>query len=369
MNAPPLRLIALEVTRTCNLRCKHCRSNSEQTIYPDELSLGEIKKILDNTATFARPIIIVTGGEPLLREDVFEITAYSTQLGFRTVLATCGHYLTEETVTKLINTGVSRISVSLDGASAETHDTFRGVPGAYERTLRGIDNARRLGLEFQVNSTLTVHNIDELEALHDRAVSIGAAGFHPFLLVPMGRGSGLAQSALSPEEYENALMRIARIAERSPLEIKPTCSPHYTRVIRQAQHDDVIQDAGPSEQPASHPGRGSASGGCIGGKNFVFVSHTGKVQICGFLELEAGNLRTTGYDLGLIWETSELFSHIRAVDEYHGKCGICEFRSVCGGCRARAYCDSGDFLGEEPNCLYVPGTRVSPIGKSSGGTP
>jgi len=356
MNVPPLRLIAFEVTRRCNLKCKHCRGDSRNVAYQNELTLNEIKTILNNVASFSKPIIIVTGGEPLFRDDVFDITGYSTSLGLRTVLATCGHFLTDNTVQKLIETGVSRISVSLDGATPEVHDNFRGVNGAFEAAVKGLETAKRHGLDFQINSTLTNINIDNLESLHELALSLGAVGFHPFLLVPMGRGVGIENSALSPEEYENALIRIAKIADSSPIEIKPTCSPHYARVIRQMKNIDCQTTTPFSHETSLKDSVNGATltNGCIGGKNFVFISHTGKVQICGFLEVEAGDLKANNYDFKSIWETSELFRHIRNTDNYGGKCGVCEYRNVCGGCRARAYYSTGDYLGEEPNCIYIP---------------
>jgi len=362
MKAPPLRLVALEITRRCVLACRHCRGDSRDEFYSDELSLDEIRRILGGIAGFARPIIIITGGEPLTRPDVFDIASYSSAHGFRTVLATCGHTLDDVTVVKLLESGVSRISVSLDGGSAETHDGFRGVDGAFERALEGIEAARRHGLDFQINSTLTTLNIGELEALHDLAVEIGAVAFHPFLLVPMGRGRGLAEYALTGEEYEKALERIADTASTSPIEIKPTCSPHYARVIRQRasrsrpEEEAAAIDAGNPHVPAADTFRGrfAMTKGCLGGWSFAFVSHVGKVQMCGFLEIEAGDLRAEGYDFRRIWEESDFFREIRDLDSYHGKCGVCEYRRVCGGCRARAYYVNGDYLGEEPDCVYTP---------------
>ena len=359
MNASSLRLIAFEVTRTCNLICKHCRGDSKKMTYPDELTFKEIQSILDNVASFSSPIIIITGGEPFTRKDIFDITAYSTSLGLRTVLATCGHFLNDDNVQKLIDTGISRISVSLDGATHDVHDNFRGIPGAFETAVKGLQTARKHGLDFQINSTLTALNIDELEAIHDLAGSLGATAFHPFLLVPMGRGTELIDCALSPDEYEDALVRISKIALNSPLEIKPTCSPHYSRVIRQMKASDksISHPSPPSQKSANEHSVGhSASKGCIGGKNFIFISHTGKVQICGFLEVEAGDLRDENYDLRPIWEKSEFLKEIRSTDDYHGKCGICEYRNVCSGCRARAYYSSGDYLGDEPKCIYIPDT-------------
>ncbi|MCE5249845.1 radical SAM protein [bacterium] len=358
MTVPPLRLLALEITRTCTLACRHCRGDSRNEVYPDELSLGEIGRILDSAASFSKPIVIVTGGEPLVRPDVFDITAYSSSLGLTTVLATCGQHLSENAARKLIDTGVSRISVSLDGADARTHDSFRGIPGAFEAALRGIAAARSQGLAFQINSTITSLNIGELDAIHDLAVSLGAVAFHPFLLVPMGRGKGLSDNALPPEEYESALIRIAEIAERSPIELKPTCSPHYGRVARQLRRsrpDMAVHPENRSNPHGNHKNGLIMTRGCLGGYGFVFVSHVGAVQMCGFLELEAGNLRRESYDLKSIWETSPLFNAVRDRNNYRGTCGKCEYWQVCGGCRARAYYLSGDYLAEEPNCLYIPG--------------
>jgi AdoMet-dependent heme synthase len=343
MNAPPLRLVALEITRSCPLACRHCRGDSHDRSYDSELSFEEIGSILDSIASFARPILIITGGEPLTRPDVFRIAQRSTDLGFTTTLATCGRGLDDETVSKLLDAGVQRISVSLDGAAAATHDRFRGVPGAFDSAIRGIETARRHGLPFQINSTLTALNAGELPALHALACSLGAVGFHPFLLVPTGRGKGLSDSALSPEEYEHVLGDIARMAADSPLEIKPTCGPHYTRIAREIMRGDMKESTSPMTK------------GCLGGRGFVFVSHRGKVQICGFLDLEAGDLRREGYDMKRIWETSPLFLEVRDPERYSGKCGRCEYLRICGGCRARAFAASGNHLGEEPNCTYRPG--------------
>lgn len=359
MNTPPLRIVAFEITRTCILSCRHCRGDSHGRTYENELGFNEIASIFDSISSFAKPIMIITGGEPLTRPDVFDIAARSTALGFRTTLATCGHLLDDDIASRLIDTGVLRISVSLDGASASTHDSFRGVPGAFDAALRGISAARRRGLPFQINSTITALNADEIQALHDLAIELGAEAFHPFLLVPVGRGTGLADAALSPGGYERVLEEIARLAMRSPLEIKPTCSPHYIRIAARIRKDGSSPPI--ADKPASPQGhgihggvRGGPAGGCLGGKGFVFISHRGKVQICGFLEQEAGDLRMSGYDMKLIWDTSPLFHEVRDTGLYGGACGICEYVRICGGCRARAYAEYGNYLGPEPNCTYEP---------------
>ena len=367
MTVPPLLLAALEITRRCHLACRHCRGDSRDTVYPDELRLDEITRIIDSIAPAQGPvpILIITGGEPLIRSDVFDIARHAVGRGLRTVLATCGHLLDENTVTRLLDAGIARISVSIDGASASTHDSFRGVPGAYDAALRGLGTARRLGLPFQVNSTLTALNIDDLEALHDLAVSLGAEAFHPFLLVPMGRGKALATDALDAAAYEDALARIARIAAVSPLEINPTCSPHYVRVSREVARAEGLtlpsKPHGHGRTGSGHPPTVNSPGrtyrGCLGGQGFVFVSHTGTVQPCGFLELPAGELRETDYDLGRIWAESPLFNELRDRDSYTGDCGSCQYLWVCGGCRARAYYATGNYMAEEPNCLFTPGAN------------
>lgn len=358
MTYPELKLVALEVTRSCPLSCRHCRGDSLSGEYENELTLSEIENLFENISTFATPIIIITGGEALTRPDIFEIARNSSSRGFRTVLATCGQLLDDKTALKLIENGVSRISISLDGASAEKHDSFRRVPGAFASAVKAMDTARRNGLEFQVNSTITVLNISEIETLYSLSVEKGASGFHPFLLVPMGRGAALKDIALSPEEYEKALVEIAGIAAESPIEIKPTCAPHYSRVIRQTGNAAALKNAhghaltAPSN--AHVKGKSPRFGGCIGGKHFAFVSHRGKVQLCGFLEAEAGDLRENGMDFKSVWENSGLFVKIRDVDSYKGKCGVCGYRFLCGGCRARAYYLNGDFTAEEPDCIHLP---------------
>lgn len=359
IETPPLKLVAIEVTRRCVLKCRHCRGDSRNEDYSGELSGSEMKSLLDNIASFSRPIIIITGGEPLTRSDVFDIASYSVSLGMRTVLATCGHALDDATVQRLIASGISRISVSIDGATAASHDSFRGVPGAFDKAVAGLKTARKHGLEFQINSTLTTLNIGDLEALHNLAVDLGAVGFHPFLLVPMGRGTGLAEYALPPEDYEAALEKIADIADRSPIEIKPTCSPHYARVVRQRkQRTGTSPMSQPVNAAEAHRHRHTMTKGCLGGQGFAFVSHTGIVQMCGFLEIQAGDLKKNGLDFREIWENSPFFKEIRSLESYRGKCGICGFRRVCGGCRARAYYLNGDYLGEEPNCIYIPGNET-----------
>ena len=184
------RLIAWEVTRFCLLHCKHCRGAAQQAAYAGELSTDECRKVLDNVASFARPIIILTGGEPMSRPDIYEIASYAHGLGLRVVMAPCGVLLNDETVARIVRSGISAVSISIDGASAESHDAFRGVKGAFDACMRGIEAVKRAGLRFQINTTVSRHNVAELPAILDLATRLGAATFNPFLLVPTGRGRG-----------------------------------------------------------------------------------------------------------------------------------------------------------------------------------
>lgn len=349
------RLIAWEVTRSCMLNCLHCRAAAKYGRDPNELTSEECFRFLDDVKSLCKevptfPIIILTGGEPLLREDIFEIASSGAKkLGLTMVMAPCGMLVNEETAKKIVDSGIKRISLSLDGATKETHDTFRGLKGSYEAVLKAMEAAKKVGLEFQVNTTVTKHNLKELPQILELARKKGALGFHPFLLVPTGRGKDLAEWELSPEEYEKTLTWIYEQDSKlknlgSGFQFKPTCAPHYYRIYH--QHEKMI-----TEVPLSNHLH-SFTKGCMGGQYFAFVSHTGKVQICGFLDIECGDIRKEPFSK--IWYNSEVFKEMRDWDKYHGRCGICEYRKICGGCRARAYALTGDYLAEEPFCVYQP---------------
>jgi heme b synthase len=342
------RLIAWEVTRSCNLNCKHCRAAARHGKYEGEFSTDECFRVLENAAAFCKPIIILTGGEPMLREDIWDIARRGTELGLRMVMAPCGQMVTEDAARRMIDCGIQRISLSIDGATAESHDAFRQVPGAFDSVIAAARAAKAAGLEFQVNTTVTRHNAAEMEAILNLAIEIGAAAYHPFLLVPTGRGKDLADQELPPEEYERVLSWIYERREGLAIPLKPTCAPHYYRILRQRE-----KEKGRKVTPQTH-GLDAMSKGCMGGQSFAFISHVGKVQICGFLERECGDLREANYDFKKIWDESPVFLEMRDLDGYRGRCGYCEYRSACGGCRARAYAMTGDYLAEEPFCIYQP---------------
>lgn len=345
--APLPQLVAWETTRRCQLKCSHCRAAAHDVRYEGELTTSEGKRLLENIASFSKPIIILTGGEPLMRDDIFELAAYGDKLGLKMALATCGIGLTDGIARKFKECGIRRISLSLDGSTAETHDRFRNVPGAFATALKAAETAKKAGLSFQVNTTISRINVDDLPAILKLAIDIGASAFHPFLLVPVGRGQALASETLDPEKYEAILSWIAEQQAVSPIPFKPTCAPHFHRILRQKK----------LHKPAAHPhgaGLDFLSRGCLGGLGFVFISHVGQVQICGFLEEKAGNVREADMDFRKIWETSPLFLSMRDKKQYKGRCGICNYWQVCGGCRARAQTMNGHYMEEEPNCLYQP---------------
>lgn len=355
------RLIAWELTRSCVLQCKHCRAAAQHGPYEGELSLEEIKKVVDSIAPHFKPIMILTGGEPMLRPDLLDIIRYVKAAGLIPVMATCGTLMTEEKARELVDAGVERISVSIDGPDAASHDRFRCVPGAFEGTMRGIEAAKRGGLGFQVNTTVTRTNMNDIESIYRLAISLGAAAFHPFLLVPTGRGKQLQSELLNGDEYERILHRIYEMRQDSPIPFKPTCAPHYYRVLRQREA------AAGREVKAETHGLDAMSKGCMGGISFAFISHVGKVQICGFLETEAGDLRASGLDFAKLWRESPLFNTLRDFKNYKGDCGICEYKRWCGGCRARAFAVSGDYLDEEPFCTHVPHARRKAEEKAASG--
>ncbi|MHB1382039.1 MAG: heme b synthase [Thermoleophilia bacterium] len=346
--APP-RLVAWEITRRCNLSCRHCRAAADKGPYPGELSTEKCFQVIDEIAAVGKPIVILTGGDPMLRESVYEIARYGTDKGLKMVMSPCGTLLDEANARRLKEAGIDRVSLSIDGATAASHDDFRRVNGAFADVIKGIDAVKKAGIEFQVNTTVTQVNLPELPAILQLAIDLGAVAFHPFLLVPTGRGKELADQELTPAEYEETLNWVYDQRDKVPLHFKPTCAPHYYRILRQRAHAE-----GRKVNPEAF-GMDARAKGCLGGQGFCFISYRGEVQICGFLDIRCGDLNQANF--GEVWHNSSVFKEMRDLDGYHGRCGYCEYRRHCGGCRARAYELTGDYLDEEPFCVYEPRAR------------
>ena len=333
------RLIAFEVTRRCRFHCRHCRAEADGARGQCELSTDQCKRILGAVADFHRCVLILTGGEPLERDDAFELIEYGRAIGLRMVSATCGYPVDDETAVRLKEAGILALSISLDGASAKTHDAFRQTPGAFEAAVRATKSAARAGIRFQINTTITKSNIEEVPAIARLARELGAYCFNPFILVPTGRARDIADQIITPVAYESLLHDLLRLKLESPIEVRVTCGPQFSRVARQASA------AGPAVKVS----------GCMGGRGFGFISYRGDVQTCGFLDISAGNVVENGYDFGKIWTDSRLLNDIRDYSRYKGKCGACPYGIVCRGCRARAYAVRGDYLETDPVCAYRPG--------------
>ena len=389
------RLIFWELTKGCNLRCIHCRASATELSSPSDLSTQVALDIIDQIAAVSNPILVLSGGEPLFRSDVFQLARYGTDKGLRVALATNGTLVTKQVARKIVDSGVKRVAISLDGADALTHDTFRGIPGAFEAALTGFRNLKDLGISVQINNTVARHNAHQLPQVLALAKSLGADGLHTFLLVPVGCGVDIAaEQMVPPEEYERMLNWFYDQSLEGGIELKATCAPHYFRVVRQrraAEHHSAlaaVQTAlsaieaapdspgiGPTDMtmPGStgielkpngigktvgHPGKhpsdmNAMTKGCLAGTAVCFVSNQGEVYPCGYLPALAGDLKKQPF--ADIWENSVVFNQLRDVNNLKGKCGCCEFRNVCMGCRARAFAATGNYLDEEPLCVYQPG--------------
>ncbi len=353
--APKLRLVAWEITRSCNLFCAHCRASAAQSQYSGELLTEECFHLIDEILEVGKPIIILSGGEPLIREDVFQIAEYAVTRGLRVVMGSNGTLITEETAAKLKDVPISRLGISLDFPTAELQDDFRGKAGAFEAAMAGIANTRRAGIEVQINSTITRLNVSYLDEVLSLALRVGAVAFHPFMLVPTGRGKSLESVELSPQQYEETLNWICdkQVELGDRMFFKPTDAPHYLRVMKQRQKQGgEIKPAGKPEPTSGHNPANAITRGCLAGVGFCFISHRGSVQGCGYLDIEAGNIRKQPFSQ--IWADSPLFNDLRNLSNIKGKCGGCEYKKICGGCRARAYEATGDYLEAEPYCVYEP---------------
>jgi heme b synthase len=353
------RLVFWELTTGCNLRCIHCRASATELMSPEDLNTSECLRIVDQLAPFAPFILVLSGGEPLWRRDVFDIARRAVSHGIRVALATNGTLVDEAMAERILDAGIVRVSISLDGADAATHDSFRGHPGAFQSALRGIRCLQQVGVSTQINTTVSRHNAGQLPEMLELAKKLRVDAFHLFLLVPVGCGLTIAEDqSVDGAEAERILNWFYDRSLDSGMELKATCAPQYYRIARQRRAEarragQEVPDRMPHPNHSGHPAAlNQMTRGCLAASAVCFISHLGKIQPCGYLPLEAGDLRKQSFEE--IWSRSPLFEDLRNLDNLQGKCGICEFKRVCMGCRARAYGFTGDYHDEEPFCVYEP---------------
>ncbi len=324
-------IISWNVTNECDLRCVHCYRDAGEKA-KDELNTQEGKTLLQQIAQAGFKIMIFSGGEPLMREDIFELVEYATQLGLRPVFGTNGILITSEIAQKLKSSGAAAMGISLDSIHPEKHDEFRGLPGTFQKTIEGIKNCREAGLKFQIHTTVIDWNYDEIEDITDMAIELGASAHHVFFLVPTGRAVSLTENIMKAEKYEQLLQRIVEKQKEVPIELKPTCAPQFMRIAKQKGVEMRFQR------------------GCIAGISYCLINPRGDVQPCAYLDIKLGNVREIPFTE--IWKNNPILEELRTMN-YTGACGVCKYKGICGGCRARvAYYHDGDYMAEEPWCIY-----------------
>ena len=289
------------------------------------------------------------------RGDIYELIRFGRDLGLRMVMATCGYLVDEKSIVKLKEAGVLALSISLDGASAQTHDKFRQTVGAFDSAIKAAKSAHQAGIRFQINTTISKLNIAEVPAIAKLAQELGAYCFNPFILVPTGRGREIADQTLAPVEYEKLLQDLLQLKLKSAIEVRVTCGPQFARICRQAKLTSVKS---PQKIVNRQSSIVNSVTGCMGGRGFGFISYKGDVQTCGFLDISAGNLVENNFDFAQIWQNSQFLKEIRNRSAYKGSCGVCKYVGVCGGCRARAYTMTGDYLAADPICNFSPGGKT-----------
>jgi AdoMet-dependent heme synthase len=350
-------IVFWETTRACDLVCVHCRACAIPRRDPRELSTQEGKDLLTEIRDMGCPLVVLTGGDPAKRPDLVELVRHGNAEGLRMALTPSATPLIDRSLLEsLRDAGLARLAVSLDGATAATHDGFRGVQGSFDRTFEILRAARELGLTTQINTTISEHNIDDLERIAALCADLDIELWSVFLLVPTGRGVDL--DILDPDRVESLLQRLARIAPMAPFDVKTTAAPHFRRILLQQKvaRDDITG--------LSEDGIGRAPRGVNDGQGIAFVSHVGDIYPSGFLPIRCGNVRDGG--LTRTYRMHPLFRELRDPDLLGGKCGVCEFRRVCGGSRARAHAMNGDPLSYDPSCAYLP--RRWPAEAEPGGT-
>ncbi|MBI4297026.1 MAG: TIGR04053 family radical SAM/SPASM domain-containing protein [Chloroflexi bacterium] len=357
-----------EVTRACLLSCRHCRAEAQPLRHPQELSTEEGFRLMDQICEMGQPLFIITGGDPMMRPDLFTLLEYGVKKGMRVSLApSTTPLVTREALQRVKDVGVARISFSIDGSKPETHDAFRRTPGSFRRAVEIMELILEVGLSLQVNTTVSRHNIDDLDALAELVASFKPAMWSLFFLVPTGRGQ--RDDVLTPQQHEDVFHWLYDLSKRVPFDVKTTAAQHYRRMIVQQHRAEAIARGGslsPQVQlEVSGPGFnydavGRAPKGVNDGNGCLFVSHTGDVYPSGFLPISGGNVREQ--PLAQVYRQSPLFQILRDPVKLKGKCGRCEYNGICGGSRARAYAFTGDYLAAEPCCVHQPAPKPASVG-------
>jgi len=330
-------LISWNTTRQCNQFCRHCYRAAGAEPDPDELTTDEGKQLLEEIARAGFRIMVLSGGEPLMREDIYDLCRHGADHGLRVVLGTNGTLITPAVVARLKAVGVARVGISLDHIDPTIHDEWRCMPGAWEASVQGMKYCLEGDLPFQIHTTVTERNAQIIAQMTDLAAELGAAGHHIFFLVPTGRGEDIEAESLRAREYERLLNRILDKQRQVEIELKPTCAPQFMRIARRK----------------GIPMRYTK--GCLAGTSYCVIIPNGDVQPCPYLPLKVGNVRETPFSE--IWATSPVFNRLRT-EKPSGHCHDCDAEAICGGCRARAYYYSaGDYMAEDPWCLYRPSGR------------
>lgn len=353
-------IVIWELTRACQLKCLHCRADAQYTRDPRELTFEEGKNLIDQIYDMNNPMLVFTGGDPLMREDIFEIAKYAVRKGVRVSMTpSATPNVTKEAIQKAKEVGLSRWAFSIDGPTAEIHDHFRGTAGSYQLTMERIKYLHELEIPIQINTVISRYNYEYLNEMAKMVEELNCVLWSVFFLVPTGRGQ--VSDMISPVEHEKVLRWLYDLSKRVSFDIKTTEAMHYRRVVIQqkmreakAQTAEIDYLSALTEKglTGSIDGLGRAPKGVNDGNGFVFISHIGDVFPSGLLPVKAGNIRET--PLAEIYRESPIFKALRNPDEFKGKCGVCEFRYVCGGSRSRAYAMTGDYLESEPFCVYVP---------------
>jgi radical SAM protein len=347
--------VAWELTRACAYACVHCRAEAQPKRDPRELTTQEAFRVIDELVAVGRPILVVTGGDPMMRPDLFEIVQYAGSRGLRVALSpTATKAVTLRRLQEVKEAGTARIQMSLDGSRPEVQDAFRGRAGSFERTVEILDDIRKAGISLQVGTTVSRYNVDDLEAISHVVAEYGAVMWSLFFLVPTGRGR--QEDMISAEEHERVFNWMYDLSKTAPFDLRTTAAQHYRRVVIQRRRQEAAtSDEGVLVTGAGYSfadGLGQSNRGVNDGNGFAFISHVGDVCPSGFLPLSGGNVREKSFVE--IYRNSPLFCELRDYSRLKGKCSICDFRDVCGGSRARSFAVTGDYLESDPYCIYQP---------------